>query len=371
MYTESVMRAPLSLAALALVFGACSGTIQSPKKTRLTTKEIVDASKPGIVRVESEFGPGKTGVGTGFVVSPEGRVVTNMHVLFDVESTLQVAKKVSVVLLDGSRHDVVRVVSADAKRDLAVLEIDAKSKLTTLRLGDSDLMSAGDRIIAIGNPLGVLDYTVSDGLISSVRPVSDELTMLQISAPISQGSSGGPLFNNFGEVIGVATAISREGQNLNFAIPSNYLRPMLVKQGGLTLAELGAKFTPPGAADKPDPARPRILRKVPNHDISILDDCSDEALTEAVKAVGEAIANGAPVYNEGNHEGCYRIYEGTALRLDRENDCKGVREALGAGLLRASTLPTFTEKAWAMRDAFDGLLDVVARKARASGAAAP
>lgn len=368
MYTVQVKRAPFLVAAVVFGLGACSGGIKSTQKTRLTTKQIVDVSKPGIVRVESEFGPGQTGVGTGFVVSAEGRVVTNMHVLFDVQSTLRVARRVSVILLDGSRHEVVRVVSADAQRDLAVLEIAAKHKLTALPIGDSDQMSAGDRIIAIGNPLGVLDYTVSDGLISSVRPVSEDLTMLQISAPISQGSSGGPLFNNYGEVIGVATAISREGQNLNFAIPSNYLRPMLVKQGGLTLAELGQKFTPPNPnGARPDPNAPRIQRNVPNHDLSLLDGCSDASLNEAVEAVGNAIANGAPIYNSGNHEGCYRIYEGTSLRLDRESSCKGVRDALGQGLLRASTLGTFTEKAWAMRDAFDGLLDVIARKARAAG----
>ncbi len=363
MYTIAVTRfAPV----LALVLVACSGTIKSPKKTRLTTKEIVNLSKPSIVRIESSFGPGKTGVGTGFVIGRDGKIATNMHVLFDVEGPLGVAKKVEVVLLDGTRYDVVRVVSADPKRDLAVVQIDVKGKLEPLHLGNSDDVSAGDRVIAIGNPLGVLDYTVSDGLISSVRPVTPDLTMLQISAPISQGSSGGPLFNNFGEVIGIATAISREGQNLNFAIPINYLRPMLLKNGGLSLAELGAKFDPPhrgGEPAKPGPT-PRIVRNVPFLDTAVLDACSDESITDAVKAISDAISNGAPVYNEGNHEACFRIYQGTALKIDHDSDCKPIRDALGQGLLRAETLKSFTEKAWAMRDAFDGVLDVVARRLR-------
>ena len=364
MYTNAVTRfAP----ALALALVACSGTIKSPTKTRLTTKEIVNLSKPSIVRIESTFAPGKTGVGTGFVISHGGKIATNMHVLFDVEGPLGVAKKVEVVLLDGTRRDVVRVISADPKRDLAVVQIgDVKDKLAPLHLGNSDEVSAGDRVIAIGNPLGVLDYTVSDGLISSVRPVTPDLTMLQISAPISQGSSGGPLFNNFGEVIGIATAISREGQNLNFAIPINYLRPMLLKSGGLSLAELGAKFDPPhrgGERPKPGPA-PKIVRNVPVHDTATLNACSDESIAEAVKAISDAISNGAPVYNEGNHEACFRIYQGTALEIDRDSDCKPIRDALGQGLLRAETLKSFTEKAWAMRDAFDGVLDVVARRLR-------
>jgi hypothetical protein len=349
------------LVAAVVVVSACSGTIKSPHKTRLTTREIVDQSKPGIVRIESSFGEGQNGVGTGFIVDSSGLVATNMHVLFDVEGELGVAKRVDVVLLDGRRFPVINVISADPKRDLAVVKIDASGSLPVLSLGDSDKMSAGDRVIAIGNPLGVLDYTVSDGLISSVRPVSEDLTMLQISAPISQGSSGGPLFNNFGEVIGVATAISREGQNLNFAIPSNYLRPMVNKTGGLTLSELGAKFQPP---DRKPAAAPSVVRRVPRHDIASLDACEPQAVATAVQAISDAISVGAPVYNSGDHEACYRIYEGTALRLERDSDCKIVREALGQGLLRAQTLENGTERAWAMRDAFDGLLDVVQRKLR-------
>src|SRR5690606_4902909 len=110
-----------------------------------------------------------------------------------------------------------RVIAVDADRDLAIIEIDAPGKLPTLPLGNSDIVMPGDSVVVIGNPMR-LDFTVSDGLISSVRPVDNDV-ILQISAPISQGSSGGPLFNSFGEVIGVATMVSSEGQNLNFGVP--------------------------------------------------------------------------------------------------------------------------------------------------------
>ena len=77
----------------------------------------------------------------------------------------------------------------------------------------------------------------------------------------------------------------------------------------------------------------------------------------------------APLYNAGNHEACYRIYEGTSIRFERESECKGVREAFGAGLLRSSTLESFTEKAWAMRDTFDGLIDAALAWQAANGKA--
>ena len=214
-------------------------------------------------------------------------------------------------------------------------------------------------MLAISNPLGVLDYTVSDGLISSVRQVSGELTILQISAPISQGSSGGPLFNQYGEVIGVATFISGAGQNLNFGIPSNYLRPMLARNDRITPAALAEAIQREYSAAQ---RQQRPTRQVPRHDLAVVGDCSRDALDHALDEISDAIENGAPLYNQGNHEACFRIYEGAAIRLERELPCPGVRDALGQGLLRASTIDDFSGKAWAMRDAFDGVLDVITRK---------
>jgi hypothetical protein len=332
----------------------------------MTTKEIVDASKPAIVRIEAVHDSGRKAIGTGFVVSSDGRIATNLHVI-------RGAKSIVVRLLDGTRAPVAAVLGADPKRDLALIRVKAGRKLPTLSLGNSDNISAGDRVIAIGNPLGVLDYTVSDGLISSVRLLSPELTVLQISAPISQGSSGGPLFNNFGQVIGVATMIAREGQNLNFGVPVNYLRPLInAKTRPLAMNEFRAKYRTGGNAPaKPSPGKKPIVRKVVRHPVSVLARCSDQALIAAFQAISKAIRVGAPIYNKGQHEACFRIYEGTALKLEREIDCPGVRDALGQGLLRSSTQPDFTAKAWAMRDAFDGILNVIARKARGQAGQGP
>lgn len=326
----------------------CSSGMRASGRTRLTTKQVVQQSKPAIVRIVVES-QGAAGVGTGFVISPDGRIVTNLHVIAGAED-------IEVTLLDGTELPVREITAVDPDRDLAIVKVDAGRTLPTLPIGNSDEVSAGDPVIAIGNPLGVLDYTVSDGIISSVRPITTSLTVLQITAPISQGSSGGPLFNSYGEVIGVVRAFIGEGQNLNFGIPSNYLYPLMARNEGLSPRVLAEKF----ASEKPS----RVERQIPDHALSLLDGCSDESLLIAIRDIAEAIRVGAPLYNDGNHEACFRIYEGTAVRLERELECKGLREALGQGLLRASTQEGYTLKAWAMRDAFDGIMRVVERKAR-------
>lgn len=339
--------------ALAWPLLACGGAQHPERRTRLSPKEIVERSKPAIVRIEHQAGGGMA-VGTGFLIGEDGRIATNLHVI-------QGAEEITVTLLDGRKFKVQRVLAADAKRDLAIVDIEAQ-RLPTLPLGNSDAVAAGDPVVAIGNPLGVLDYTVSDGLISSVRPIDAQVTVLQISAPISQGSSGGPLFNPFGEVIGVATAVSLEGQNLNFGIPVNYLRPLLSSQAGEPVAAFAARTRELARASAA--ARKPVQRQVPKHELTLLDDCPQEQLIEVFRAIGQAIDVGAPIYNKGEHEACFRIYEGAALRLEGElNGCKGVKDALGQGMLRASSLDGYTEKAWALRDAFDGLLDVILRKA--------
>jgi serine protease Do len=329
----------------------------------LSVKEIVERNKPSIVRIESRVGNGPSSddrrqFGTGFVVGTDGRIATNLHVIAG-------SADVKVRLADGTEFKARRVVAVDPRRDLAIIGIDAQN-LPTARLGNSDEVSAGDKVVAIGNPLGVLDYTVSDGLISSVRQIDEGITVLQISAPISLGSSGGPLFNPYGEVIGVATLISAEGQNLNFGVPSNYLRSLLAsKQPGESMSAFAARFAEAAQAQK-DPSRNRPGRKVPDHPVSLLEGCSSEQMTDVFQAISKAISLGAPVYNRGEHEACFVIYRKVAEDYEGNGKmCKGVRDAFGQGLLRAESMSDFTAKAWAMRDTFDGLLDVIERKANA------
>ena len=346
---------------LAVLFGAaaCADKAKPPKAPqRLEPKEIVHRAKPAIVRVED--GDGR--VGTGFVIDQAGTVATNLHVIIG-------ATQIQVTTLDGSTLPVTSIVALDPEHDLALIDVDPPTPLPTVPLGDSDLVEAGDPVLAIGNPLGVLDYTVSDGLISSVRQMSPDVKVLQISAPISQGSSGGPLFNPFGEVIGVATALSTEGQNLNFAVPSNYVRALDKRRQPMTVEAFAALTRPRPREIEANGVK--ITRDVPTHATTIFQGCKDDDIAAAIEAIGKAIENGAPLYNAGNHEACFRIYEGTSTKLERDSPCPGIRDAFGAGLLRVSTMGSYTEKAWGLRDTFDGLLDVAKRWAVARGIPGP
>jgi hypothetical protein len=326
----------------------------------MTAKDIVQRSSPAIVRIEA----GSEKVGTGFIVDKSGIVATNLHVVAG-ESAIKVR------LYDGTQYPVMQIAGLDPARDLALLRIRPPRELPTLKLGDSDAVSAGDQIVAIGNPLGVFDYSVTSGLISQVRPVcgqdriaahecKQELTVLQISAAISPGSSGGPLFNQFGEVVGVTTAIITAGQNINLAVPGNYLKPLVAQRVTMSPDQF-AKETKSEEPASNDDDGVRIVRRVPRHEVAVFDGCKAEEIEDVVRQIGDAIENGAPLYNEGKHEACFRIYEGTAVKYEHDAGCAGVRSAFGDGLLRASGLKTYKEKAWAMRDTFDGLIDVARR----------
>jgi len=182
-------------------------------------------------------------LGSGVIVSNEGHIITNNHVVDQVD-------EIEVQLSDG-RTKKARLVGADAQADLAVLKVD-EAGLRPLKLGDSDLVQAGDSVLAVGNPFG-FEETVTDGIISSKgRPnrVDGFGDFLQTNAAINPGNSGGPLINLSGEVIGINTAIiSRSGgsQGIGFAIPSNTVRTALeslLKQGRIIRGYLGIQTRP-------------------------------------------------------------------------------------------------------------------------------
>ncbi len=339
---------------LVFVFAGC-GHGQKPGTKSLTARDIIDSASPGIVRIEA----GDSKVGTGFIVDRSGLIATNLHVI-EGESEIKVK-----LYKDPADYPAIVIAGFDKGHDLALLRIKPKAPLPALRLGDSNAVSAGDRIYAIGNPLGVFDYSITDGLISQVRPLSAELTILQISAAISQGSSGGPLFNQFGEVIGVTTAIITQGQSINLAVPANYLRPMMKQQAAIPLADF-ARATQDQRSEHTAGAEDdvKIDRKVPDHPITVWNGCKDSEMEDVLRSISNAIAIGAPLYNQGTpegFEGCFRVYEGTGLKFEREASCKGVRDAFTDGLSRAKSLTSYKAKAWAMRDTFDGLINAFGR----------
>jgi hypothetical protein len=156
--------------------------------------------------------------GSGFLVSKDGRVVTNYHVIKNGTSALAKLPNGSFFVVDG-------VLASDKDRDVAIIKARGND-FRTLTLGDSSRLQVGEEVVAIGNPLS-LESTVSNGIVSGIR--SDEgLRLLQITTPISHGSSGGPLFNMFGQVVGITSAALVGGENLNFAIPINDVKSLLV-----------------------------------------------------------------------------------------------------------------------------------------------
>jgi hypothetical protein len=222
-------------------------------------------------------------------------------------------------------------------------------------------MRPGDPVVAIGNPLGLED-TVSNGLVSARRRSEDGSEVLQISAPIAPGSSGGPIFNDRGEVIGIAVAILEEGQNLNFGVPARYLAPMIRRASPIPFAQF-AKLVA-HLREEEAPQAPPIARNVPRHPLSLLDGCTDAAQRLIAHMIEDAIDVGAPLYNEGKAGACYHVYDGAASDLVRKlpPTCRGPARALADAQRHAATLPNTMAQAWAMRDAFDGLIDVIGRK---------
>lgn len=162
------------------------------------------------------------GQGSGFLVSNDGLLVTNYHVI--AEGVSAVAK-----LPDGAFYLIDGVVASDKSRDVAILKAHGHN-FRPLSLGNSDRVQVGEEVVAIGSPLS-LESTVSNGIVSGMRTAEDlGGKFLQVTAPISPGSSGGPLFNMAGEVIGITTLYLKGGENLNFAIPINDAKRLLLSK---------------------------------------------------------------------------------------------------------------------------------------------
>ncbi len=190
----------------------------------------------------------KVGGGSGFIVHPDGLVLTNKHVVFDPDA------EYTVITSDEKEYKG-KVISRDPINDVAVLKIDAKG-LPTLRLGNSNRIELGQTAVAIGNALGLFTNTVSKGIISGLgRKISASLgqggevenlrNVIQTDVAINQGNSGGPLVNLDGEVIGINTAIIYGAQNIGFALPINWAKADLediIKHGRIIRPYIGLRY---------------------------------------------------------------------------------------------------------------------------------
>lgn len=229
--------------------------------------DVVDKVSASVVSIvtttksSSYFGQSVTGsaAGTGIIVSGDGYILTNKHVIDG-------ASKITVVLDDGTAYENAEIAEVDPLNDVAFLKIKDVSGLPAASLGDSKTISVGQQVIAIGNALGVYQNSVTSGVISgtgrtltasdSTGSAYETLSdMIQTDAAINSGNSGGPLVNAAGEVIGINTATSSTAENMGFAIPISSIKGMLkqlTESGKASRAYLGvygSQITPEAAKE--------------------------------------------------------------------------------------------------------------------------
>ena len=227
----------------------------SADAVELLLQNIYERTNPGVVNIDVSGGTGSDltefGSGSGFVIDRDGHIVTNNHVIAD-------ATEIDVTFADGTAAQA-RLIGTDPYSDLAVIKVDVDAaKLQPLVIGDSDVIKVGQRVIAIGNPFGLVG-TMTVGIVSGKgRTLPADTTsgsgtnfsnpdIIQTDAAINPGNSGGPLLNSKGEVIGVNAAIRTDGTNransgVGFAIPSNTVKRVsqqLLKDGRVSYPYLG------------------------------------------------------------------------------------------------------------------------------------
>jgi S1-C subfamily serine protease len=222
----------------------------APAASTPSIQELYRRASPAVVFITQIDAAGKTtSLASGFIVSPNGVIVTNHHVIDPDPGAVHIRVKVP----RGDVFTDVRVIYAEERRDFAVISIKAAG-LPALPVGDSDKIEVGDRVIAIGNPKG-LELTLTEGIVESMRLDPQKgYRFIQHQAPISPGSSGGPLINMKGEVVGINAFGVRDAQNLNGAIPINYVKPYFNDSPKLTWEEWAR--TAAGGGTPPRPAAP-------------------------------------------------------------------------------------------------------------------
>lgn len=198
-----------------LSFGASSAYAQSPQE--IARKAYAST----VLLVMENANDQPLSLGSGFFVRDD-EIASNLHV---VEGAVMGYAK---LIGEKKKYDIAGITAIDAQRDLVILNISG-GRSQALTLGNSDSVQVGESVFAVGNTQG-LEGTFSQGIVSSIRDVGTD-KLLQITAPISPGISGGAVLNGKAEVIGVSVVTFRGGQNLNFAIPSNYLRALIGKAG--------------------------------------------------------------------------------------------------------------------------------------------
>src|SRR6516165_4555875 len=198
--------------------------------------DLVKSSVDAVVQIVVSDVAGKpVAEGSGFIVSTDGKIVTNHHVVGGASSAI-------VKLNSGAFFPVEGMLADDPENDIAVLKVNGKD-LPHLNLADSDAVAVGQHVLAIGSPLG-LENSVSDGIVSGIRNEADGKSWIQTTAPVSHGNSGGPLLTMDGKAVGVVTRKAKGGENLNFAVPSKKIIPFLMNSAVRPLGSIPTSNLP-------------------------------------------------------------------------------------------------------------------------------
>ena len=219
---------------------------QAPNPNILSPMDIMERYGKTVVLITTITKNKEVRLGSGFIIKSDGVIITNFHVM-------KGGYPAFVKTRSGDVYDEISVIDFDEKKDIAIIKIKGFD-LPKVILGNSNNIKVGERVIVIGNPEG-LENSISDGLLSQVRDTGEGYYLHQISAPISHGSSGSPVFNQKGEVIGLATLSYKEGQNLNFSVPINYARGMALDgPGKISLREFAnsSKQLEPTLGNQPE-----------------------------------------------------------------------------------------------------------------------
>jgi S1-C subfamily serine protease len=200
-----------------------------PQPQKLTTAQIADRATPSVVVVENFNEDGeKAGQGSGYVFSGDGTIITNYHVV-------RGARSLNVKVPGREPYRVDSILGYEIDHDVAAVQVSGAS-LPALSTETIEEPKVGDRVVAIGAPLG-LESTVSEGIVSAIRDAGT-MHIIQTTASISPGSSGGPLLNDFGRVIGLTTSTVLNGQSINFVVSARHVSQLLSRKQRLSLQEM-------------------------------------------------------------------------------------------------------------------------------------
>ncbi|MBU3185246.1 S1C family serine protease [Clostridium estertheticum] len=223
-------------------------TTQVAVTGELTAKQIINKYGNAVVYVEvSDKNHNSIASGSGFIVKSTGVIVTNFHVI-------KGSSYVSVTLQNGTKYDVKSVLNYNEKQDIAVLQLSNATNLSTVTLGGSDNVEVGDNVATIGSPQGYAN-SLSTGIVSGINRKNERGNDIQTTASITYGSSGGPLFDMLGNVIGITYSGFDSAGNIGFVIPINEVKPFLATSNEKTLSQINSNTVSflPLLADVPQP----------------------------------------------------------------------------------------------------------------------